>query len=283
MSVVLQRFMHLHPGAFLFGVLVSDRLPQGMAFDVHGERLPTPYALLKLWMKANLRGAWCSSATPEGPHAFLVAEPPDRDSVVQAFGPLTHRRLKLFGRPMPTLNYHDGDYVRVAEDLGFALDFRPNDSNLVPTSLHEAAHLLVGESLGRPGAMYLWRELPATAWHGRVRFDTDPWSWAAEDRIVVAFAGLLAEEVLQKNTGGMSPSTIFTEADVQRKGGANLLMSTMDLELAGNFELRHIERSHEIVLAHATAIKRRARIERARALSLAGASGEAPPALDAMV
>jgi hypothetical protein len=277
MAAVLQEFIHSHPRAVLFGVLVSDRLPVGLAIDVHGDRLPTPYGLLKQWMKANLRGEWCSSATAEGIHAFAVAEPGDRDTVIAAFGPFAHRRLKLFGRPLPTLNYHDGDYARVGETIGFAVDFQPDDSNLIRTSLHETGHLLVGEALGKRGSLYLWRDRRASAWGGRVRFDDDPYAWAVDDRIVVAFAGLVAEEALCKKSGGMSPVTIFRESNAQRGGGNNLLMSLADLELAGPFNLRHVERCHKLVSANASAIKKRARAARALALSAADACGQPPP------
>ncbi len=117
-------FIVSHPQAHLLSALVSNRLPQALALDLEGKKLPTPLKLLNEWLRTNCTGpystTWATIVIVIG-----VAEARDRQSLLTRFGPCRSGGPTIGGRKAPILrNYMDGNYAQLAHELGYALDFR---------------------------------------------------------------------------------------------------------------------------------------------------------------
>lgn len=150
------------------------------------------------------------------------------------------------------------------------------DSQQLRTSWHEAGHLIVGQTLGRRGTLYLWRKTPGSPWAGRVRFDEDVRLWLTDDRILVALAGAVAEAVIDPENR-MTATQVFQEANHQRTRGGIQFLSESDMELARGFERCHVDRVFEIVIAHSEEVVDVALTARTASLQYAGGCGLAPP------
>jgi hypothetical protein len=150
------------------------------------------------------------------------------------------------------------------------------DDQLIRTSVHEAGHEIVGKILGRRGTRYLWRKTRALPWAGRVRFDDAVQLWSADERIVVALAGTIAEVVMDPEDR-MTAAAVFQQANHQRTRGGILFPSEPDLELAEGFERRHVDRTFEIASTHSQEILGVAAAARAFGLQYPGGCGLAPP------
>jgi hypothetical protein len=151
------------------------------------------------------------------------------------------------------------------------------NDQLIRTSLHEAGHEIVGKTLGRRGTLYLWRRTrESPLWAGRVRFDDAVELWSADERILVALAGTVAEVVIDPENQ-MTAAAVFQEANHQRTRGGTQFLSESDLELAEGFERRHVDRAFEIVRTHSEEIVDAAAAARAFYLQYPGGCGLAPP------
>jgi hypothetical protein len=116
-------FVASYPKAHLFAALVSVRLPKGLAFDVNGKKLPTPYRLLNEWLARNLKGPHSSTSTSLGV-VIGVVEEADRKFLTERFGPCRGGGPRVGNRSVPILrNYMDGSYAQLAHELGYQLNF----------------------------------------------------------------------------------------------------------------------------------------------------------------
>jgi len=100
--------------------------------------------------------------------------------------------------------------------------------------------------------------------------------WSADERILVALAGTIAEVVINPEDR-MTAAAVFQEANHQRALGGILFLSEPDLELAEGFERRHVDRAFEIVSSHSEEIVSAAAAARALSLQCPGGCGLAPP------
>jgi hypothetical protein len=150
-----------------------------------------------------------------------------------------------------------------------------DNGQFIQVSIHEAGHLVIGEVLRRTGALYLFRQTPTAPWHGRVRFGVSPDLWRADERIVVALAGVVAEATVFADNSAHR-TTLLNDIEGQG-GGLCMPLSVSDFELAAGCGQTHIDEVFRLVSENVAQIESKALAARELAHAAPGGLGIWPP------
>ena len=115
-------FKKANPGAVGFATSITTKFPKGPHFDKAGLELPTPYGLLKEWLKEKLTGDWTARTQSKNNRSFvvvLVSNQNDAAIIGKAFGPVGKaQHVPNYGM-LHEFGFIDRAYVPVARSLGY--------------------------------------------------------------------------------------------------------------------------------------------------------------------